>query len=300
MSMARWGAIWILAVLTVATARADEPTSSTHPPDSGYTAAMVRWRALAARGDADAALQLGLLYDTGRGVAQDFGAAEHWYRQAADAGSAAAAFNLGALYDSGRNGGRDGAAAYRWYRRAAERGFARAAYLLGVMTEAGDGTPADPTAAAKWYRLAVAGGVRAAAPRLAALGPVAQPQPQPSATSERQFASAVALWRAKGLSGGGDPALAALQAAARGGYPLAEYDLAYAYEHGIGLTPDVIQAYAWYGLVERSEGTAVLKSAATANRTRIGAKLSDDERAAAETAGTRLLSDAPSGPPAAR
>ncbi|GGF26268.1 hypothetical protein GCM10011611_35420 [Aliidongia dinghuensis] len=261
-------------------------------PTGGYGAAIARWQALAARGDADAALQLGMLYDTGRGVPQDFAAAEQWYRKAAEAGSAAAAFNLGTLYDSGRRGGRNAAAAYHWYRVAAERGFARAAYLVGVMTETGDGVAADPAEAAKWYRRAAAGGVGAAKVRLAAVAgaPKASTPSARPAMGERQFATAVAEWRAKGLAKGGARALASLQAAAAQGYPLAEYDLAYAYEHGVGIAPDPVQAYEWYQLAEQSDGAPTLKAAAAANRVRIGARLSDEVRETADRASSRLLS----------
>ena len=318
-------AFCILASICTATARADEPAPdplpgptngptpgptpaaipgaapgaapAPAPPHDGYSAAVARWRELAGRGDRDAALQLGLLYDTGKGVPQDFATAAQWYRQAADAGSAPAAFNLGALYDSGKYGARNAEAAYHWYSVAAGRGFARAAYLLGMMAEAGDGTAADPTTARKWYRQAAADGVPAARARLAAMAAARASNPAPpappAAAGEQQFARAVAAWRAKGLKGGGPKALAQLQAAAANGYPLAEYDLAYAYEHGVGLEPDAVRAYAWYELVEKSDAPPTLKSSAAANRARIGAELSDDERHSADMISTQLLSPGP-------
>jgi TPR repeat protein len=59
------------------------------------------WLPLAAAGDAEAALNLGLLYDLGRGVPHDSSIAYRWYRQAAEAGLAQAAFNVAVLHDSG-------------------------------------------------------------------------------------------------------------------------------------------------------------------------------------------------------
>jgi TPR repeat protein len=59
----------------------------------------VRWYRLAAdQGDADAQFNLGVMYDTGRGVPQDDAEAERWYRLAADQGDANAQSNLGVMY----------------------------------------------------------------------------------------------------------------------------------------------------------------------------------------------------------
>jgi TPR repeat protein len=44
---------------------------------------------------------LGIAYDNGRGVPQDYGQAAQWYRKAAQQGFAGAQINLGALYTNG-------------------------------------------------------------------------------------------------------------------------------------------------------------------------------------------------------
>ena len=59
-------------------------------------------RPLADQGDAPAQHNLGLMYDQGRGVPQDYAAAVSWYRKAADQGDAIAQYNLGLMYDQGR------------------------------------------------------------------------------------------------------------------------------------------------------------------------------------------------------
>jgi len=43
-----------------------------------------------------------LLYEYGRGVAQDYGEAMRWLRSAADQGYAAAQLDIGVLYEYGR------------------------------------------------------------------------------------------------------------------------------------------------------------------------------------------------------
>ena len=67
---------------------------------------------------------LGLLYDNGQGVAQDYVKAREWYEKAADKGDAGAMSNLGALYDNGRGVAQDYAKAREWYEKAADKGDA--------------------------------------------------------------------------------------------------------------------------------------------------------------------------------
>tara|TARA_R110000765_G_scaffold324976_2_gene416497 strand:+ start:916 stop:1131 length:216 start_codon:yes stop_codon:yes gene_type:complete len=59
----------------------------------------VSWYRLAAeQGDADAQYNLGIMYDTGRGVPENDAEAVRWYRLAAEQGDANAQFNLGGMY----------------------------------------------------------------------------------------------------------------------------------------------------------------------------------------------------------
>ena len=59
-------------------------------------------RTRAEQGDAAAQANLGVMYETGRGVPQDAAEAVRWYRLAAEQGNASAQFNLGGMYASGR------------------------------------------------------------------------------------------------------------------------------------------------------------------------------------------------------
>ena len=58
---------------------------------------MSRRRARNSENDADAMFNLGLLYDEGHGVAQDYAKAREWYEKAADKGDTTAMKNLGCL-----------------------------------------------------------------------------------------------------------------------------------------------------------------------------------------------------------
>ena len=79
----------------VAEEATDEATRAHAAGD--YAAAAALWQAAAARGDAAAQCNLGLLFESGLGVEQDIVAAARWYRRAAVKGIGAAQHNLAAL-----------------------------------------------------------------------------------------------------------------------------------------------------------------------------------------------------------
>ena len=54
------------------------------------------------RGDADAMRNLGVLYEDGHGVPQDYAKAFEWYERAATTDDANAMNSLGVLYENGR------------------------------------------------------------------------------------------------------------------------------------------------------------------------------------------------------
>ena len=65
---------------------------------------------------------LGELYYSGHGVAQDYGKAREWYQKAADAGNTDGLFNLGWLYEHGQGVAQDFGKAREWYQKAADAG----------------------------------------------------------------------------------------------------------------------------------------------------------------------------------
>ena len=109
-------------------------------------------RVLAERGNAEAQAELGVRFETGRGVERDFDEAVTWYRRAAEQGYAHGQTSLGAMYGTGRGVSHDDAEAVRWYRRAAEQGFALAQSYLGDMYRSGRGVGRDYTEAVRWFR----------------------------------------------------------------------------------------------------------------------------------------------------
>jgi hypothetical protein len=117
-----------------------------------YAAAVSWFRKAAEQGYANAQHNLGLLYHHGRGVPQDHAAAAAWYRKAADQGDAAAQVKLGLMYGQGVS--QDDAAAASWFRKAADQGEAAGQFNLGILYAHGRGVPVDAVQAYKWFNLA--------------------------------------------------------------------------------------------------------------------------------------------------
>jgi hypothetical protein len=69
---------------------------------------------LAEQGDAAAQSYLGFMFETGRGVPQNYTEAAMWYRRAAEQGDSLAQYSLGLLYDKGFGVPRDVIEAGKW------------------------------------------------------------------------------------------------------------------------------------------------------------------------------------------
>jgi len=78
------------------------------------------------RGDATSMRNLGLTYEIGHGVGQNYAKAREWYEKAADKGEGIAMANLGVLYTNGEGVTQDYAKAREWYEKAVNKGDAKA------------------------------------------------------------------------------------------------------------------------------------------------------------------------------
>jgi S1-C subfamily serine protease len=102
------------------------------------------WQRLARQGHVLAQINLGAMYDTGKGVARNPVKAAQWYRVAAEIGNTYAQYNLGQLYAEGRGVDRDMKQAYDWFRKSAEQGLSVAQYQLGLIFAEAHGGRFDP------------------------------------------------------------------------------------------------------------------------------------------------------------
>jgi len=120
-------------------------------------------QALAAQGDAEAQLRLGLRYAEGDGVIQNDKEAAKWFALAAKQGLAEAQYHYGLMLLKGRGVVQDYHAAFSWIEKPAQQGYAKAQYSLGELYRYGTGTAIDKARAYLWFNLAAAQGVEAAA-----------------------------------------------------------------------------------------------------------------------------------------
>ena len=123
-----------------------------------FATALQEWMPLAEAGDADAQYNLGVMYNEGDGVLQDYKEAVKWFRLAAEQGHANAQYNLGQMYRKGNGVPQNYKEAVKWYRLAAEQGQVNAQYNLGVMYDNGDGVLQDNAVAHMWYNIGAANG----------------------------------------------------------------------------------------------------------------------------------------------
>jgi hypothetical protein len=156
--LAKVGLVVLVLSLRLVTPSAAAPADDLMAAfSSGDYATLLRLSGpLAEQGNAGAQFNLGLMYEQGWGILQDYSAAVTWYRKAADQGNARAQVNLGAMYGNGRGVPQDYATQVTWVRKAADQGDAVAQRQLGYLYQNGQGVPQDSVQAHMWYNLAAA------------------------------------------------------------------------------------------------------------------------------------------------
>jgi uncharacterized protein len=267
-----------LLALAPAAGRGDDLEAATAARMGDYSAAVTRWYTFAQQGDADAAYHLGEAYQNGQGVPRDLAQADYWLRVAATNGSGPADYALGLRAESAeRPDGtpQDLGAAIGWYRRALEAGDPRARERLASLGVGDDRPAPSPPFGAQSTTPAVG---RPPAPQ----PPASRPTPPPGQAPVDMFDRAITDWRTHGVDSTNAMTIAALETAATRGDPMAQYDLAYAYEHGLGVPADPARAYAWYKRAQASSAPARVRDAAEINGKLLGEKLSVSQKQAAD------------------
>ena len=93
---------------------------------------------------------------------QDYQLASRVFIPLAERGNPSAQTYLGLMFETGRGVPQNYTEAAMWYRRAAEQGDSLAQYSLGLLYDRGFGVPRDVVEASKWLNLATAGAPRKA------------------------------------------------------------------------------------------------------------------------------------------
>ena len=123
--------------------------------------AFKKYRVLAERGYAPAQYNLGVMYQKGVGVPQNFSAAAKWVRKAAEQGVRKAQFKIAAFYAGGIGVTQDYAEAVNWGRKAAMQGDSEAQGFVGIAYGTGLGVPQDFVESYAWCNISAAQGVEA-------------------------------------------------------------------------------------------------------------------------------------------
>ena len=224
-----------------------------------HATALRGFRVHAKRGDAEAQLILGIMYDDGEVVPRDHAKAVRWYRRAAEQELAVAQFMLGLMYAEGEDVPQDHAEAIRWYRRAAEQGHADAQFNLGFMYRKGYGVLQDYAQAARWYRRAAEQGHTGAQFNIGVMYAIGTGVHQDHAEAARWFRRAAEQGHADaqfnlGLryaKGEGVPqdhseAFRWFLRAAEQGDTSAQFNVGVMYDNGEGVPQDYAEAFRWY------------------------------------------------------
>ena len=197
-----------------------------------------RMRRSAEQGDADAQNYLGVMYQNGQGVPQNYQEAAKWFRKAAEQGDEMAQFNLATLYQKGVGVPQDGSEAAKWYRKAAEQGNVNAQYNLAWLYHAGAGVPQDGADAVKWYRKAAAQG-----------------------NANAQYNLGVMYQNGQGVARDYAEAMKWYRKAADQGNSNAQFNLGWMYQNGAGVPKDINEAKNWYSksaMLGNAEATKAL------------------------------------------
>ena len=87
-----------------------------------YSEAFKEFEHLAEQGYMDAQTNLGVMYESGKGVPKDYKQAAYWYRMSAKQGGAAAQYNLGVMYANGQGVPKNDKQAVEWFKKSAKQG----------------------------------------------------------------------------------------------------------------------------------------------------------------------------------
>ena len=175
------------------------------------------------QGNVEAQLKLGFYYDFGIGVLQDFKKAVSFYYMAAEQDNCTAQFNLGRHFEEGYGVPQDDDKAFKWFQKAAENGDSKAQSKLGQYYENGQGVLQNYSLAFEWYQKAAEQGDAYAANSLAYY-----------------------YFNGLGTSQNYEDAFKWYEKAAEQKLDVAQYNLGLCYSNGWGVDQDYVKAIRWY------------------------------------------------------
>ena len=110
------GSIAVVLVALAGSAHAQSVPRGINAYNAGdYSTALNNFQPLAERGRRDAQYNVGLMYELGKGLQQDFGQAAGWYQRSALQGTPEAQYALALMYQQGIGTSKDLISAYKWF-----------------------------------------------------------------------------------------------------------------------------------------------------------------------------------------
>lgn len=201
--------------------------------NSHYATALKELEPLANEGDATAQYYVGLMYDNGFGVEQDYSQSFAWYLKSALQNDTDAQYNLAYMYANAQGTPQDLDKALEWYQKSANGGDdGDAQFNLGHLYEYGmiqdvedsQTIPIDYKKAVYWYRIAA----------------------DKYKDSDAQLNLGFMYDRGYGIPQSYATALKYYKLSAAQDNAQAQYNIGYMYEHGEGVTKDKATAILWY------------------------------------------------------
>ncbi len=98
-----------------------------------YSTAAKLYKKACDGGESSGCINLGIMYDKGKGVKQDYLTAAKLYKKACNGGDAFGCYNLGLLYVYGRGVKQNKIKAYHYWMKAARRGITEAQHNLDIL-----------------------------------------------------------------------------------------------------------------------------------------------------------------------
>lgn len=237
--------------------------------EQNFQEAAMWFRRAAEKNDPVGQCYLGVCYWTGRGVPQEFGEAAKWLRKAAELADPAAQFNLGMLYRTGEGVLQNYAEAVKWYRESAERGYPAAQFCLGVFYETGQIVPQDTgQTVPQDFTEAVKWYLAAAEQGLA----------------DAQCNLGLCYQTGRGVEQDSAAAVKWFIKAAEQGNATAQFNLGLAYDLGEGVPQNYVEAYKWANLANAAglDGAKELRDALAQQMT--PSQIEDGQRLASREA----------------
>jgi len=257
---------------------------------------------LAGKGNVEAQFRIGLIYDLGQEMPQDYIQAKQWYEKAASGGLADANYLLGGMYELGHGVPLDYKKAVEYYEKAASKGQADAQLdLANIFFYGTEGIPKNYSRAAKWYEAAAQQGIVEAQKKIALMYEgVGLPKDYKKAknwyekaASQGDISAKASLGlmysEGKGVERNFSKALEYLKPAANAGNWSAQFTLGAMYADGRGVPQDYVEAHKWFNILAAVGFEQVVESRNRLTKKMTPAQIAEAQRLASDFENQRKL-----------